>query len=211
MTFGEKLYQLRTERKMSQEALARKLGVSWQAISRWELGEVVPDTVNVLAVSRLFHVSVDFLLREDGLAGSNIPVMEDREESLRDRQYQVGSGIGYRFLALAGPAIWHKYAGMEGATLLLPFALSWTLLFGILLARTMHRVRKQNQREVNHILRNDMISAGIICFLPALLKGIPGNWEILLAQLAMVPFLVNTWNALRRVYDLPVERLQKKR
>lgn len=38
MTFGEKLYQLRTERKMSQEALARKLGVSRQAISRWELG-----------------------------------------------------------------------------------------------------------------------------------------------------------------------------
>ena len=38
MTFQEKLYQ------HSQEQLARELGVSRQAISRWELGEVVPDT-----------------------------------------------------------------------------------------------------------------------------------------------------------------------
>lgn len=50
MTFGEKLYRLRTEQGISQEALARKLGVSRQAISRWELGEVIPDTANVLAV-----------------------------------------------------------------------------------------------------------------------------------------------------------------
>ena len=38
MTFGEKLYQLRKGRSMSQEALAGELGVSRQAISRWELG-----------------------------------------------------------------------------------------------------------------------------------------------------------------------------
>lgn len=68
MTFGEKLYHLRTQQGISQEALARKLDVSRQAISRWELGEVVPDTANVLAVSRLFGVSTDYLLRNDILA-----------------------------------------------------------------------------------------------------------------------------------------------
>ena len=57
MTFGEKLYRLRKERGMSQEALAQELGVSRQAISRWELEEVAPDTGNVLAASRLFGVS----------------------------------------------------------------------------------------------------------------------------------------------------------
>lgn len=43
MRFGEKLYRLRKERGMSQETLAAELAVSRQAISRWELGEVVPD------------------------------------------------------------------------------------------------------------------------------------------------------------------------
>ena len=211
MTFGEKLYQLRAERKMSQEGLARKLGVSRQAISRWELGEVVPDTANVLAVSKLFDVSTDYLLREDCLSDSDIPAIEDAEESLKERQYQVGSGIGYRFLALAGPAVWHKNAGAEEAILLLLFALGWTLLFGILLARTMHRVRKRDERAANRMLRNDVLSACIICFLPSLLKGIPGKWEIFLAQLVMVPLLVNTWNALHLVYDLPVGYPKKKR
>lgn len=50
---------------MSQEALAGKLGVSRQAVSRWELGEVVPDTANVLGVSRIFGVSTDYLLLDE--------------------------------------------------------------------------------------------------------------------------------------------------
>ena len=64
MTFGEKLYQLRKQRGISQESLAQELNVSRQAISRWELNEVVPDTENVLAVSRRFGVSTDYLLRD---------------------------------------------------------------------------------------------------------------------------------------------------
>lgn len=48
MTFQEKLFQLRRAREYSQEQLARELGVSRQAISPWELGEVIPDTANVL-------------------------------------------------------------------------------------------------------------------------------------------------------------------
>ena len=186
MTFGEKLYQLRTERGMSQEALARSLGVSRQAISRWELGEVVPDTANVLAVSRKFGVSTDYLLREDCLSDSDIPAVKEAEESLKDRQYQVGSGIGYRFLTFAGPAVWHMYYGSPDATLLLPFTLGWTLLFGILLARTMKNVRKRDEQAANRILRR-----------------IPGNWEIFLAQLFMVPPLLKTWKELRLVYGLP--------
>lgn len=52
MTFGEKLYQLRKQRGISQESLAQELNVSRQAISRWELNEVVPDTENASAAER---------------------------------------------------------------------------------------------------------------------------------------------------------------
>ena len=62
MNLSEKLLALRKARTMSQEELAERLDVSRQAISRWEIGEVIPDTTNVLAVSRLFGVSTDYLL-----------------------------------------------------------------------------------------------------------------------------------------------------
>ena len=209
MTFGEKLHHLRTERNMSQEALARKLGVSRQAISRWELGEVIPDTANVLAVSRAFGVSTDYLLREEssGEAAAEKTVPPD---DTKERQYAVGEGMAYRFAVLAGPAVWHLHAD-EADKFLLAFALGWTLLFGILLSRTMTRVRKRDWDAAGKLLKNDVWSVFCICFLPRLLQGIPGNWELLLSQLAMVPFLQKNWILLRCVYDLPVKPPKKKR
>lgn len=62
MHFGEKLQQLRKEQNLSQEQLASQLQVSRQAISKWELGSSSPDVENVVALSRLFHVSTDYLL-----------------------------------------------------------------------------------------------------------------------------------------------------
>ena len=97
LNFAENLKQLRKAKEITQEKLADVLGVTGQTISRWELGEVVPDTANVLAVSRKFGVSTDYLLREDCLGDSDIPAAKEAEESLKERQYQVGSGIGYRF------------------------------------------------------------------------------------------------------------------
>lgn len=62
MTLAEKLFILRTGRGYSQEVMAEKLGVSRQAISKWELGTVLPDTDKIIALSELFNVSTDSLL-----------------------------------------------------------------------------------------------------------------------------------------------------
>ena len=61
---GERVLALRKERGLSQEDLAAKLPVSRQAISKWELGESIPDTENIVQLSRLFGVSTDFLLMD---------------------------------------------------------------------------------------------------------------------------------------------------
>ena len=66
MTFGEKLQALRKARGWSQEELATQINVSRQALSKWESGASVPDTENVVALSRLFGVSTDYLLLENG-------------------------------------------------------------------------------------------------------------------------------------------------
>ncbi|MBQ6877416.1 MAG: helix-turn-helix transcriptional regulator [Oscillospiraceae bacterium] len=65
MTFGEKLLELRKQNNFSQEELAEKLGVSRQAVSRWESGETMPDSPNLLQISNIFSVSADYLLRDE--------------------------------------------------------------------------------------------------------------------------------------------------
>ena len=64
MTFGEKLQRLRKEQNWTQEELAEKLMVSRQALSKWESGAAIPDTENVIQISRLFSVSIDYLLND---------------------------------------------------------------------------------------------------------------------------------------------------
>ena len=65
MTFGEKLLKLRKKSGFSQEELAEKLLVSRQAVSRWESGETMPDSPNLLKISEIFEVSADYLLRDE--------------------------------------------------------------------------------------------------------------------------------------------------
>ena len=62
MKLPEKIVTLRKSRGLSQEALAEQLGVSRQAVSRWEGGSAQPDAGNLFQLSRLFRVSADYLL-----------------------------------------------------------------------------------------------------------------------------------------------------
>ena len=57
MKLSEKIVQLRKGRGLSQEELAERLGVSRQAVSRWESGTALPDAGNLRQISRLFEVS----------------------------------------------------------------------------------------------------------------------------------------------------------
>lgn len=65
MHLSEKIQLLRKQQGLSQEALAEQLGVSRQAVSRWETGSALPDAGNLLQLSRLFGVTADSLLSDD--------------------------------------------------------------------------------------------------------------------------------------------------
>lgn len=64
MTIGEKISILRRDFGWSQDELAEKLDVSRQSVSKWESDKALPDSDKVLALSELFGVSTDFLLRD---------------------------------------------------------------------------------------------------------------------------------------------------
>ena len=78
MTTGEKIAALRKEQGMSQEALGEKLGLSRQAVSKWEADQAVPTMDNLMELSKLFGVPVDTLLRPDA---ELMPKAEDSDES----------------------------------------------------------------------------------------------------------------------------------
>ncbi|TAH79418.1 XRE family transcriptional regulator [Bacillus subtilis] len=64
MTFGEKLFKLRKEKGLSQEALAEKVNTTRQAISKWENGQGFPETEKLLMIGNIFEVSIDYLLKD---------------------------------------------------------------------------------------------------------------------------------------------------
>ncbi len=65
MKLGQNIQSCRKRAGLSQEALAEKLGVSRQAISKWELGEAEPELKNLQLLAKVFGVSVDDLLSEE--------------------------------------------------------------------------------------------------------------------------------------------------
>lgn len=64
MTLGDKLSKLRKENNYTQEQLAEILGVSRQAISKWESDVTYPETNKLIRMSELFDCSLDYLLKD---------------------------------------------------------------------------------------------------------------------------------------------------
>lgn len=71
MTTGEKIYELRKKKGLTQEELADRVGVSRQAVSKWENGETYPETEKLIELCNLFGVSSDDILfgKENGDEG----------------------------------------------------------------------------------------------------------------------------------------------
>ncbi len=65
MKFGANLKRVRKMRKISQEELADKLGVSRQSVSKWETGENYPSMNNIMCLCTIFKCNINELVNED--------------------------------------------------------------------------------------------------------------------------------------------------
>ncbi len=107
MTIGEKITILRGRENLSQEALADKLSVSRQSVSKWEMGQAQPQLDNIVQLCELFHISSDELLFDavplSGIRGGNHYFGTDgfRGEANRSltslQAYKVGRFLGWYF------------------------------------------------------------------------------------------------------------------
>lgn len=71
MTFAKKLKAIRKQAGLSQEQLAEKLGVSRQAVTKWESETGIPDIENIMSISSLFDISIDELLSNEAITHKN--------------------------------------------------------------------------------------------------------------------------------------------
>ena len=90
---AQRLAELRRERGFSQEGLAEQLGLSRQAVSKWERAESAPDMGNLIALADLYEVTLDELLRVSPEVADDVRFeSQERAESGGDRGRRRGGG-----------------------------------------------------------------------------------------------------------------------
>ncbi len=108
MTFGEKLFKLRKEKGLSQEALAEQIGTTRQAVSKWENNQGFPETDKLLQLSNIFEISIDSLLKDEKSSDSanerGYYVSKEMATGYIANQKKISSyiGMGFMFWALTG-------------------------------------------------------------------------------------------------------------
>ena len=88
---SEKIYKLRRKSGLSQEQLAEKIGVSRQAISKWEGGSSTPELDKLMALSEFFNVTIDELTSEQDI---NADTVDKERKTVRDSGKSTESKIG---------------------------------------------------------------------------------------------------------------------
>ena len=73
MKLAEKIYQERRKLGLSQEQFAEQMDISRQAVSKWESGQSMPDLDKIVAMSQIFGVTTDYLLKEEESSYNEIP------------------------------------------------------------------------------------------------------------------------------------------
>ena len=109
MSLGNKLAEARRARNLTQEQLAEKLGVTRQAVSRWESGAAYPETDKLVRMAQLLEVSCDYLL-QDGVDEKGIPVRDPVTRLLKQAQ---GKRVKLTFYEGDGMPVVHEWCVIQ--------------------------------------------------------------------------------------------------
>lgn len=168
MDFGEKIFKLRKERGLSQEALAEQIGTTRQAVSKWENNQGFPETEKLLQLSNIFEVSIDFLLKEEKSAensadGRGYYVSRELAEGYIANQKKICRYISIGFMAFAlagipyslfhGAPVW-RYLGMA----VLGVAGMISMVLGIFAEQQQYAVLEQEPLLFDHEYRKELKS-----------------------------------------------------
>lgn len=108
MNLGEKIFKLRKEKGLSQEALAEQIGTTRQAVSKWENNQGYPETEKLLQLSNVFEISTDYLLKDEkstkDTSEKGFYVSKEMARGYLANEKKMGNYLGlcFMFFALAG-------------------------------------------------------------------------------------------------------------
>ena len=131
MDFNNKLYELRTQKGLSQEELANRLNVSRQTVSKWEVGDSTPDMEKLVAMSDLFGISLDELVLNKAPVQEPAPaaaatvrtagaeMYSDIKEHVLTEENKVKAKKGFKIAAMIAGAV----LALDLITMIVYFAL----------------------------------------------------------------------------------------
>lgn len=126
MTLGEKIHELRKAHKMSQERMAELLGVSRQAVSKWETGQSNPNTENLICLAEIFNVTVEELTNPDTKVELIYDLRKEisrmKESSGKFKVLIIGSLV--LFVGTFAAALYTRFNGFSESLVLLLVVLS---------------------------------------------------------------------------------------
>ena len=160
MTLGEQIQSLRKTAGLSQEELGDKLGVARQSVSKWESDTTVPELDKLIAMSRLFGVSMGALL--------NLEEPEDTTEELTQRELTAVEEIAKRLIPPSQPAPPKRWGGRMAAGA----AAAAVVIAGLLLVGRISRMQTQLDQLQGRVAGINSDISGQISSLAGQVRGI---------------------------------------
>ena len=178
MSLGERLYELRKDKKLSQEEVADKLNVTRQTVSKWETDESKPDFDKIVPICDLFEITSEELLTGKKTAKETNIATEENKEIKKQRATIISGAILLYFVAIiwiiVGEATFNLDEGLLVGIFLLIAGISTAMLVyqGISLERTKPKKEKTKLDSITDIV------SGIFCIIYLLVSFITMAWHI---------------------------------
>lgn len=128
MTLADRIQHLRKAKGISQEELADQIGVSRQAVSKWESGQSSPDLEKVILLSEFFDVATDYLLKGMEPLPKENPKSKDKPNA--NLFSIVGTALNFMGLIVAA-MVWHEEQVATATAIGLIFLVIGCMVYGI--------------------------------------------------------------------------------
>ena len=184
MSLGERLYELRKKKGLSQEEVAEKLNVTRQSVSKWETDESKPDFDKIVPICELYEISTNELLSGTQEEKEEKEVEVINKDNKKKRAIFITSAIFLYFIAIIwiiiGETTFNLNDGIVVGGFFLVCAIATCLLIyqGIVISTTIAKKKKEktvNEKKMDGVIELTAIIFTIIYLVVSFLTGM---WHI---------------------------------